>query len=464
MTGLVLPSPNNSPNFVAVKERQFPAVAPLSIVGKVLVGILRIISRLCSPFFPKNRPLPDFEENPKYFTIKELLFFSYKYYLNPPEQAEDDELTRYFNEMKFEFPQDDGAMAQLKLSCGGDLMPYQWLNAETGAHIWDQIGGWFFNADLVYANLETPIDRNKPLSAVPEVMLSNMRFNGDEKLFHLFNGMGIHKGFDVLCTANNHSLDMGEAGLKATLDFLDEKGIMHCGTARDEAETKRVVMMERNGIKIGFVAFTYCLNDLSVEEGKSYLVNHERLNLPGANLEAIKQQVLEARKGADFVVLALHNGNAYQAYPSAHTVKNIHRVFSECGPDLILGSHPHNPQPLEQIQFVCPYTGREKRGIAVYSQGDFVAYDIFTWCHLHLGIQFQISKFANGETAITGMEVMPQHLVMNKVDGLNQFKFVPLLSKEGYGSNCEERIRNERAELLRFWNQHLSPQLSHYAV
>ncbi len=443
-----------------MNRREFPVVSTFSWQGTLLVGVLRLLGSLIKPFVNLKRPIPGFEENPAHYTAKELLYFAYKYYLDPPEKAETDALSDYFLDSKFSFPEAPKNASSITLSSGGDLMPYHWLNPANAPHLWDEIGPWFFDADIVFANLETPLDITQPLSAVPEVMLNHMHFNGNAELFSLFNGSGMYKGFDILSTANNHSLDMGIHGIHQTLDFLDDLEILHTGTARTRKEQANIPLIEKNGIRVAIVAATYCLNHLDIPDDHEYLVNHSRLNLPDADLGLIKELVQKARATADFVVLALHNGNAYQAYPSAHTVANVHRIFETCGPDLILGSHPHNPQPLENYPFTCPYTGIPKNGLAVYSQGDFVAYDIFTWCHLHLGLKFTLSRLADQSVVITKLEVMPQYLwTGDPVKGFN-FRFLPLNKMEKFEAKLSKRSKKEVRELRRFWNTHLAPQLS----
>jgi len=447
-----------------MSQRIYPAVSTFTWQGKLLVGLIRVLGFLISPFYSKGRPRPNFEENPAHYTAKDILYFAYKYYLSPPEKAETDALKDYFHTMVFDFPALASGSQTVTLSTGGDLMPYHWLNKKTTAQLWDDIGSWFFDADIVFANLETPIDLNQKPGMVPEVMLNDMHFNGDQELFQLFNGSSAFKGFDILSTANNHSLDMGLEGLKNTLNFLDEQQIMHTGTARSVEEQTQVRVIEKGGIRIAFVAATYCLNHLSVPEDHPYCVNSGRFNLPNADLAFIKNLVKKAKEESDFVVLSLHNGNAYQAYPSAHTVENVHRIFETCGPDLILGSHPHNPQPIEQYAYTCPHTGKAKKSIAVYSQGDFVAYDIFTWCHLHLGIKFTLGRDNAGEIQVSSMEVMPQFLWHgDKRDGFN-FRFLPLKQALSIQNKLSKRSQKELAEINRFWETHLAPSLSVHEV
>ena len=198
-------------------------------------------------------------------------------------------------------------------------------------------------------------------------------------------GLGVvkltFKGFDVLSTANNHSLDMGEKGVLATIQFLENKQIKHTGTSKNKENKQNFPIIERKGIKIAFIAYTYSLNKFHSIKNKEYLVNHIRINsqehAETAILPIIEDVALAYARGADLVILSLHTGNAYQALPSAHTISIYHQIFEKTGVDIILGSHPHNPQPMEQYNFVCPIKKINKKGFCIYSLADFVAYDIF---------------------------------------------------------------------------------------
>ena len=130
---------------------------------------------------------------------------------------------------------------------------------------------------------------------------------------------------------------------------------------------------------------------------------------------------------SDLVVLSLHYGNAYQAYPCNHIIENTKRIFDECGPDIILGGHPHNIQPMACYPFVCPHTGAEKRGFVIFSMGDFVAYDIFNWCHLPVYLKLEISQISRKNAADT--------------EGVNDFG----LGMSDVGKAAE--IRNPKSEI-----------------
>jgi poly-gamma-glutamate synthesis protein (capsule biosynthesis protein) len=359
-----------------------------------------------------------FHDDPRHYTKKDLLFFAYKYYFKSPLKDDaDGAVINFFKRHPpvFSKPDDFKEINALTLTAAGDLMPYEWIQPDFCTHLWDDIGDDFFDADICFANLETPIDASKPASLVPEVMLNDMHFNGDEAMFDIFNPQNhVQKfrdntpqysvadrdkskkkwGFDVLSTANNHSLDMGEEGLKNTISFLKQKNIFHTGTSRSEKERLDFPVIEQNGIRIAFVSYTFSINQLTNPVEKPYLVNHLEVNQPDIDLMALKKDVFYAKtvRKADFVVLSLHYGNAYQAYPGEHIVANTLRVFEECGPDVILGGHAHNIQPMAAYPFNCPLTGEDKRGFVIFSFGDFVAYDIFNWCHLPVYLKLTISK------------------------------------------------------------------------
>ena len=136
-----------------------------------------------------NRPLKDFEENPATYTRKELLYFGYKYYAYPHWSAETDEQETWFRQQPFMLKPAKPELSSCVLSVGGDLMPYKVLMDCDSSALWNEARS-FFDADLVFANLETPMDTSKPASWVPEVMLNNMYFKGNEALWPFFHNSG----------------------------------------------------------------------------------------------------------------------------------------------------------------------------------------------------------------------------------------------------------------------------------
>jgi Bacterial capsule synthesis protein PGA_cap len=421
------PRPEGRAIFLIMKK--LPAVTAYTPEGKVLVAILRGLLRLVHLFMGKKWAVPPrfFHDDPRHYTVTDVLFFAYKYYFKSPKidthqgiigeeyasnhvSAEGVGLYLTHNPPIFSTA-NIGKNATIErsvtLSVAGDLMPYEWIQPQFCPHLWDDIGDDFFSSDITFANLETPIDAAKPPSLVPEVMLTDMLFNGDETMFSIFNADNFASkttariGFDILGTANNHSLDMAEAGVYSTIDFLEKKNIQHLGTAKTREEREKTVIIERNGIRLAFVSYTFSMNQKVNPADKPWLVNHLEVNQPNVDLSVLTQDIAKAKQqNADLVILSLHYGNAYQAYPCPHIVNNTKRIFEECGADIILGGHAHNVQPMAAYPFTCPHTGVEKRGFVIFSLGDFVAYDIFNWCHLPVYLKLEIGLVSGDSLSV----------------------------------------------------------------
>lgn len=371
------------------------AVRPYTIKGKILCSILEFACFIAGVFKGKKWSLPrEFEENPRTMRFADLLYFAYKYYYKPPVLPSHDAVKEVFKN-RFENNQVFDVLATI--SIGGDLMPYELIKPENTVQLWDEVGPGFFGSDIVFANLETPLDIRQKPGFVPEVMLNHMHFNTDETTLGIFSGNGKFKGYDILAIANNHSLDMGEKGLVQTVDHLNSAGIKTVG-AKKEPGGKDHEIIEVNGVKIGFVAYTYSLNEYLPEKGREWMVNYLPLNCGDCDIEVIRTHVKACREaGADIVICSMHCGNAYQAYPSKLTVDLFKSVFEKCGVDVIAGGHPHNLQPWHAFDFTDPFSGKRKKGFAIYSLADFIAYDIFTWCHLCAYLKLEIGRDQDGD-------------------------------------------------------------------
>jgi poly-gamma-glutamate synthesis protein (capsule biosynthesis protein) len=349
----------------------------------------------------------EFEENPKFMSLKDVLFLGYKYYgrnihgghtLNNPLPLNKDLF--WSNGCK--------KSNTVSIHIGGDLMPYKFINKKTCVSFWDSSQD-FFDADFVMGNLESPIDLSKPCSLVPEVMIKDMNFNCSEEQFKVFNGP--YKGFDALSIANNHSLDMGYDGLQSTINFLKKRRIHFCGAGTHQTS----FIKEIKGMKVGFMSYTFSLNQFSLDSNNALKINHGRFNLEDYNIDEIKSEAMQLkRNGAKYILLMLHVGNAYQPYPSPVTQNLFKRIAQETEVDFIAGHHPHNIQGIEQ------YNVDGKVKIGAYSLGDFVAYDVYQRSHLNMYIKLELE--ADGDNAIASKVTVN----LNYLDfSNNQLKLIP---------------------------------------
>jgi hypothetical protein len=142
-------------------------------------------------------------------------------------------------------------------------------------------------------------------------------------------------GFDVLSTANNHSLDGGKGGVKYTVSYLDSIGVGHFGT-----NSPAPLVVERNGIKIAFLSYTYSTNGIR---------SPFRTAVNRMDLRQIRRDIAAVRPNVDTVVVFMHWGAEYSTTPERAT-KSLGRGIIDAGADLVLGSHPHVVRPVEQYR------------------------------------------------------------------------------------------------------------------
>lgn len=181
-------------------------------------------------------------------------------------------------------------------------------------------------------------------------------------------------GFDLVTTANNHLLDKGIDGAMRTLDVLDRKGLEHIGSYRnaEEKSCNRVKLIERDGLKIAFLAYTYGCNYNSYQKltGSkfSYLTSIISYS-SGPEFEMLKSEVekdFEAAKALspDLIVVLPHIGTQFSNKPDEEQ-EAWFKVFKENGADIILGDHPHVVEPV----LIEEYEGRDV--FTAYCPGNF---------------------------------------------------------------------------------------------
>jgi len=201
-----------------------------------------------------------------------------------------------------------------------------------------------------FANLESPVAPRADKGVRPFV------FNGPPEALEALKAIG----FAVLSCANNHAYDQGRAGLVETVENVQLAGLAAVGAGATRARARAPVVLERNGVRLGFLAYTGPLNDdqNSADETQPEV---NRLD-PGRMVQEVK--ALAPR--VDAVIVSLHWGTEYALSPEAEQVTLAHRLI-DAGALVILGAHPHVLQRLEV------YGAGSKKGLIAYSLGNFVS-------------------------------------------------------------------------------------------
>ena len=203
--------------------------------------------------------------------------------------------------------------------------------------MFENIAPIFQNCDLCYYNQETILGGTSlGLSSYP-------RFNSPQE----FGDNMIDIGFNLVSTANNHSLDKDETGIINSLEYWSTKDVVTAGTYLSQEDRDTIEVHDVNGISYAFLAYTYGTNGLEPPKGKEYLVNVY-------NEEMLKNDVSKANELADVVIVSMHWGVEYTFEPTPEQEHMAH-VLADAGADIVIGAHPHVIQPVEWIDDTIVY-------------------------------------------------------------------------------------------------------------
>jgi poly-gamma-glutamate synthesis protein (capsule biosynthesis protein) len=187
-------------------------------------------------------------------------------------------------------------------------------------------------------------------------------------------------------------VDRGQAGIDATLNALDAQGIAHAGTARSEAEAKRVVMVGVRGVRVAFLAYAYGDNGLPLPHSWSDNI----ISLPRIIADAKRAR----RAGAQLIIVNFHWGDQYVHAPNGQQTTISDYLLRHRLVDVIVGQHVHVVQPIRQI------AGR----FVVFGEGNLISNQTAACCPLESqdGLIAVIHvRVVDGIPSIPGVDYIP---------------------------------------------------------
>ncbi len=279
----------------------------------------------------------------------------------------------------------------------------------------EQVKPIFQSGDWVFGNLETP------LAGQALKYTGYPRFNAPAELANAL----ADAGFDVVSTANNHTMDRGFPGIVRTLENVRKSGLVPVGTAADADDAERLTIVEREGIKMGFLAYTYGTNGIPIPEDKAFSVNL-------IDSERIVKEIASLRNaGADVVAVSLHFGLEYHRMPNKQQIQLARKLIAS-GADIVLGSHPHVVQPLERVSVPASESidGIARSGVVIYSLGNFISNQSGDWKDVGLILTINVVKteHADGTSSIElkQVETMPTWVHIESIRKQRYYTIIPL--------------------------------------
>ena len=302
---------------------------------------------------------------------------------------------------------------QATLAYAGDLVCHTGLNDEAFngtdydyTPIMEGAAPYIADADLAFCCMETTFPVEGDIMGYPT-------FHSPRSLAQNLKDVG----FDLIELASNHCLDARKDGLDCTLDVLDSVGLHHIGTYRTQEErdaNNGIVVEDVNGISIAFIDYAYGTNGFPVS-GYEYAVNlffDDFYEIDAAMIDELNLTKLDADIEAakalnpDLIAVMMHWGLEYHTEPVDYQRAVADHLFQQ-GADLVLGGHPHVPEPME-VRTVTDADGNTRTGYLCYCMGNFLSCMNDRYTNLTGVTTLEIEKdVANNKTYLKNVSYAP---------------------------------------------------------
>lgn len=194
-------------------------------------------------------------------------------------------------------------------------------------------------------------------------------------------------GIEVATLAGNHMFDQGPWGVTDTIDGLRQRGIAAIGAGRDIGEARAPAIIERGGLRVGFLSYNAVgpreswATEVKAGVAPVHVRNHFELEVasPGStptefsfvDPESLAEMVAEVRAlkaQADIVCLVLHKGMGFVRASLAQYERPLAHAAVDAGADVVVGHHAHILRGVETYRgrpifhgvnhFIAAYTDR----------------------------------------------------------------------------------------------------------
>jgi poly-gamma-glutamate synthesis protein (capsule biosynthesis protein) len=263
-------------------------------------------------------------------------------------------------------------LAQVSFAVAGDVIPHEAVRAAAAAQgpdaqgwtaLFSDVADVFRSVDFGFVNMETPVAPAHSKGSKP------FMFDAPVALPEALKASGIK----IVSFANNHVMDQGWPGFTETREHLREVGLLFSGTGDSAAQAWQPVIVEANGINVGWLGMTRWLNgNRNPDKEDQPQVNFlpypgESGGAPGADEAKVLDAVKAARAQCDFLVISVHWGIEYATAPRPEDVDLAHKML-DAGASVVVGHHPHVLQPVETYR-----TADGRNTVIFYSLGNFLS-------------------------------------------------------------------------------------------
>lgn len=158
-------------------------------------------------------------------------------------------------------------------------------------------------------------------------------------------------GITDVALANNHVFDFGRKGLSDTIENLERVGLPYMGIGENDIASRKIYYMEHTGIKAAVI--NVC------EHEYSYALP-DRIGANPYDPYLTMQDIREAKRNADYVLVLYHGGKEHCRYPSPR-LRRLCQEMIYCGANVVITQHSHCIGCYETFE----------NGHILYGQGNF---------------------------------------------------------------------------------------------
>lgn len=234
-----------------------------------------------------------------------------------------------------------------------------------------------------------------------EVLSSYPMFNYHTKTLDSIKALG----FDILTTANNHSLDRRSLGVDKTIEALNERQLNFVGTRvkNDDSVQAFFKVVTVKGFKIAMISCTEHTNGIPDK--------HNQVLYCGKDLKLILSLIKESKadRTINGVMVFPHWGEENEFEPRDHQ-KNLARKFIEAGSFAVIGSHPHVIQTMESYQ-----ASNGNKGFVFYSLGNLVSGQVKLAQRSTLGLLLKLGLNQANELEVKKVAYIPLYMDRSKL-------------------------------------------------
>ena len=158
---------------------------------------------------------------------------------------------------------------------------------------------------------------------------------------------------DVWNLANNHTMDMGDRGLKSTLESAKLCGASSLGAGINLNQASHPVIFDEGG-GVGLISVGYAPDCVPASNEKAGVFSMEEYSL-------IKKRIKKIKSRCRWCIVVAHGGEEFTNLPNPYT-RERYMKYLEWGADIVVAHHPH---------VVMNYEIFNKKAI-FYSLGNFI--------------------------------------------------------------------------------------------